>query len=363
MRTRRLRYKLNSYFYFWKESWTQFTLVGILLVFVFLAPASADVVRFNDRSLFMKSTESSVVTDYTLSFGYTTHAVVGSVDLLFCDDPIPDQPCVPPVGLDVSSAVLDTQAGETGFSIDAGTHTANHILLKRSPTMTTPSIMSNYKFEGITNPSNMNSAFAIRIASFASQDSSGPSINVGSVRGQSTTSLTIETQVPPMLVFCLAHRVQLYCTGDDDSFYSDMGDLTDDTTLSADSQMSVGTNATDGFTITANGSPPTAGTTIIDGMDTPGPSVAGQNQFGINVVENTDPVVGINPDGPFANGVPAPDYGVPNQYKYVDGDIIAYSPNVSLMRRFTVSYILNANANLKAGIYTTTINFIASGRF
>jgi len=61
--------------------------------------------------------------------------------------------------------------------------------------------------------------------------------------------------------------------------------------------------------------------------------------------------------------VPAADYGIPNKYKFVSGDPVAYSPNVSLMRKFTVSYIVNSSESLRPGVYTTTITFVASGRF
>jgi hypothetical protein len=89
----------------------------------------------------------------------------------------------------------------------------------------------------------------------------------------------------------------------------------------------------------------------------------GTNQFGINLVENTVPAIGGNPEGTWANAIPSADYGIPNKYKFVSGDVVAYSPNVSLMRKFTVSYILNSSKDLRAGVYTTTITLIASGRF
>jgi hypothetical protein len=106
-----------------------------------------------------------------------------------------------------------------------------------------------------------------------------------------------------------------------------------------------------------------AGTSEIDSPTTPTESVEGTNQFGINLVANNSPTVGDNPVGTWANAVTAPDYSIPNHYKYVSGDVVAYSPNVSLMKKFTVSYIVNSNENLRAGVYTTTITYIASGRF
>ena len=178
-----------------------------------------------------------------------------------------------------------------------------------------------------------------------------------------TNDIVIETQVPPMLIFCLAEVVEENCTDTNDNFYTDMGDLDSGATLTAQSQMAVGTNATSGFVITANGDPPAAGTNVIDGLTVPTASRQGANQFGINLVANNSPVVGSDPEGTWTNAIPSAGYDTPNLYKYVSGDEVAFSPNVSLMKKFTVSYIVNSRENLRPGVYTTTITFIASGRF
>lgn len=238
----------------------------------------------------------------------------------------------------------------------------NHIILTRTPSVVTPGAPSSYTLQNIVNPSTYQ-AFSIRLMSLASTDGTGPQIDVGSVRGQTTDSIVIETQVPPMLIFCLAEQVNDNCAGTNNNYYTNMGELSADSTLTAQSQMAVGTNATGGFAVTVSGSPPAAGTNVIDSPTTPTASIQGTNQFGINLVANTSPAIGSDPDGPFANGVASPGYAVANQYKYVPGDVVAYSPNVSLMRKFTVSYILNSAANLRPGVYTTTITFTASGRF
>jgi hypothetical protein len=223
--------------------------------------------------------------------------------------------------------------------------------------------MASYKFDNIKNPTDTSKAFSIRLRSHGSTDASGPLIDFGSVRGQVTESITIETQVPPMLIFCIAQQVDDNCAGTNDNYYSDMGQLAADSTLTAQSQMAVGTNASGGFAITASGNPMSAGTNVIDSPTTPTESKQGTNQFGINLVANNMPVVGSDPEGIWANAIPSPGYDEPNHYKYVSGDVIAYSPNVSLMRKFTVSYIVNSSPDLRAGVYTTTITYIASGRF
>ena len=310
----------------------------------------------------MNSSEPGAITSYEVSFRYMSPATVGSVDMLFCVDPIPHHACVTPPGLDVSNATLTSQSGETGYSI--GSKSNNHIVLTRLPNMITASgIPSSYIFDNIKNPTDTNQSFSIRLRSHSTPDATGAQIDFGSVKGQVITGVTLQTQVPPMLIFCLAEEVSESCGSTNENNYADMGQLSPQSTLQAQSQMAVGTNASGGFAITANGTPLSAGTNVIDSPAVPTESKPGNNQFGINLVANNTPEVGEDPEGEWANAIASPDYSVPNKYKYVSGDVVAYSPNVSLMKKFTVSYIVNSSKDLRAGVYTTTVTYIASGRF
>lgn len=352
--------RFHAFTHSWHHFGSEAFLAFIVAVLVLTVPAEAST-RFQERSLLIYSPEPGVTTTYKLSLRYVTALPVGSFDMLFCIDPIPYHPCVTPPGLDVSGATLTSQTGEVGFTILA--QNTNHITLTRTPTMISPGDLSSYTFENIVNPTDVTTSFSIRLKSHSSIDATGPLIDFGSVKNQVTNSIMFETQVPPMLVFCMAEEVQYNCEGTNDNYYTDMGSLGPNSTLIAQSQMAVGTNATGGFVITANGDPPAAGTNVIDGLALPTESIQGDNQFGINLVANTAPVVGDDPEGTWANAVASADYSMPNRYKYVPGDVVAYSPNVSLMKKFTVSYILNASASLRPGVYTTTVTYIASGRF
>lgn len=345
----------------WRFVFTEEVIALFLALFIFVLPASANT-RLTERSLFMRTSSPSAVTDYTISFRYMTPAAVGSVDMLFCDSPIPYDPCVAPTGLDVSSATLSDQSGETGFSIFS--KTTNHIVLSRLPSLISSAQLSSYTLHNVVNPSSSAKAFSIRLRTHAGVDATGPQIDFGSVRGQVTTSISLETQVPPQLVFCMAQEVNYYCLGTNDTYYTDMGELSPTSTLTAQSQMAVGTNASGGFAVTVVGDPPTAGNNVIETPSVPTESRPGTDQFGINLVENTAPAIGLDPEGnDFLNATPTTDYGVRNKYKYRSGDVVASAPNVSLMKKFTVSYILNTSRDLKAGVYTTTITYVASGRF
>ncbi len=355
----KLLIRLHALAHTWRAVFSEEALALMLVLLVFMVPDAA-ATRLQQRGLFMRHNEPGVATDYTVSFRYTTPAAIGSVDMLFCDSPIPYEPCVTPAGLTVAGASLTNQTGETGFAIS--TQTANHIVLTRPPSMTT-SGLSSYTFSNVVNPTNTNHAFSIRLRTHTSTNASGTQVDFGSVRGQVATGISLETQVPPMLIFCIAQQVELHCTSTNDVYYHDMGELSPRSTLTAQSQMAVGTNASGGFAITAYGTPPTAGTSVIAGLSTPTESRPGINQFGINLAANSSPQIGKDPEGTWTNAIAAPGYGTTNKYKYVSGDVVASSPDVSLMKRFTVSYILNSSEDLRAGVYTTTITFVASGRF
>ena len=332
---------------------------AFLVVLMIATPALADM-RLQERSLYINSSEPGATTFYRLSFRYMSAQPVGSVELLFCDNPIPYMPCEVPEGMDVSSTDLTSQTGETGFSITE--RSTNRLLLSRSAQAPTDP-KSAYTLSDVINPTDINQAFSIRIKTHGSTNGSGPQIDFGSVRSQVIEGVELATQVPPMLIFCLSQQVSENCVSTDEVNYTDMGQLSPKATLTAQSQMAVGTNASGGFAITSSGAPLSAGTNIIDSPEQPTQSQLGINQFGINLVKNNYPDIGHNPEGEWANAVVADDYAVANHYKFEDGDTVAYSPNVSLMRKFTVSYILNSAPDLKPGVYTTTINFIASGRF
>jgi hypothetical protein len=106
-----------------------------------------------------------------------------------------------------------------------------------------------------------------------------------------------------------------------------------------------------------------AGTHVINNLSSPRASAPGNSQFGINLVANSVPGLGEDPDGTYTNANPTPNYAIPDKFTYNDGDVVASSPNVALVRRFTVTYIINVPPDLRAGVYTTTITYICTGRF
>lgn len=121
-----------------------------------------------------------------------------------------------------------------------------------------------------------------------------------------------------------------------------------------------------GYIVQILGNPPSSSSGhTIPAMSTTGPSQAGIEQFGINLVANTSPVsVGANPDhGQFGTGSAAANYGTSNNYRYVSGETIASAPKSSGVTTYTISYLVNVSSLTPAGQYATNQTLVCTGTF
>jgi hypothetical protein len=324
-----------------------------------------DVTRLQDRWLQMYSSLPGATTKYKFNFTHATYDPVGSIEFKACVSPIPDDPCTVFTGLSFANATLVDQTGQTGYHISF--KSVNRIVLTRDSGVPEPvdGTPATYTFDNIHNPTRLDRSFGVRMSTHTSMDATDPLpyINLGSVIGNATPGQEIITQVPPILTFCLGGQVDLDCNLVAGGNYTDMGDLSPTRPLYAQSEMAAGTNAPGGFAITVNGTTMQAGTNTIKRMDVPAPSRPGTQQFGLNLRANTDPQIGADFYSPWPSTLVPSDYNTPNQYKFKNGDLVATSTDVALSSHYTVSYIVNAPDDLKAGIYTTTLTYICSGRF
>lgn len=111
---------------------------------------------------------------------------------------------------------------------------------------------------------------------------------------------------------------------------------------------------------------------VIPGKATRGPVQLGKEEFGINLVANTTPAVGADPfnvpDNTFADGTVDSQYSQPNEFKYVQGDIIARAPETVGKQAvgrtdYTVSYIANINNITPAGTYRMVHDIVVTGTY
>lgn len=121
-------------------------------------------------------------------------------------------------------------------------------------------------------------------------------------------------------------------------------------------ELVAATNIFSGYHIRAHGEPLHSAThTIRPLSDEPTPSLIGKEQFGLNVVKNTIPLVGALPVGGI--GRPTEHYGEQNKFYYVPGTIIATSPTFSDSTTYTVSVITNISPATPTGSYGARLSF------
>jgi hypothetical protein len=120
-----------------------------------------------------------------------------------------------------------------------------------------------------------------------------------------------------------------------------------------------------GYVVQIAGTAPSNGTHTLDSMAIKGPSQAGIEQFGVNLVANTLPTsVGANPNnGQFGFGVAAPAYATSNEYRYVSGETIAFAPKSSGATTYTLSYLINVASLTPGGKYKSNQTLIVTGTY
>ena len=83
--------RFHEFLFAQRHLWPE-ELIALLLAVLFLAAPVTEAKRFQDRSLYMQSSEPGVTTSYKVSFSYMSPNPVGSLDMQFCIDPIPYHP-------------------------------------------------------------------------------------------------------------------------------------------------------------------------------------------------------------------------------------------------------------------------------
>lgn len=159
----------------------------------------------------------------------------------------------------------------------------------------------------------------------------------------------------------------------------DLGVLSPTATSTAISTFSVKDYLSSGYVVQTDSPPPTYDGHSLSPLSSPAAPSPGTEQFGMNLVANTTPssLSGLSsnpvqkPDSTFGFGTVnpsvcskvSPGYDIPNQYKYVNGDIIAASCQSSGETDYTISYIFNVSSTTPAGAYTFHHILIATATY
>lgn len=146
-------------------------------------------------------------------------------------------------------------------------------------------------------------------------------------------------------------------------------------TATASAQFSVVDYTSYGYVVQIVGSTPQNGSHSIPAMSNgsggPTTSTPGYEQFGINLVNNTSPTVGADPDrGQFGVSStyagPTPNYSVnspASEFYYSSGDTIAESQKSSGQITYTISYVVNVSDLTPGGQYTSDQSVICTATY
>jgi hypothetical protein len=362
----------------------------------------ASAAQITTRKLELKASDDGLTggskpggtVNHSFEFVIPTTTAIGAIGFQYCTQPadVGGATCVPPTGLDTSTATLGGSTGVTGLTMVHGP--ANAFVLSRTTTTFTPggaNLPVTALIKGVVNPTTKNQTFFVRIATYTTFDSLGSPNDTGSVAAATADPIILSGVMPESLVFCTGATVLAPAPSNvPDCSTATAGTIafnqlfspTD--TATSTSQMAASTNAGFGYAITVNGPTLTSGSNTIAGM-TSAPGAAGlanargTAQFGLNLKANTNAVAASFPGtsadpAPLANatnykGQPVPGYDTSDLFKFVSGQVVANSENGYVFgtntaatdaQIYTVSYIANVPGSQPAGTYSTTLTYICT---
>ncbi len=365
-----------------------------LLVFQFVGalltqPAYAAQITNRSLELIAGTTDGGSkpggVVNHKFTFTLPAGGSVGSIKFEYCMTAadVGALTCVAPTGMNAGSVTLGNETGITGMTMHAATGPdfSSYYLSRGSAYSLGSSTTVSYTISNITNPNfgatvpDTNKTFFVRISAYSSTDATGSAIHKGTVAASVNEQIVLDGTMPESLVFCTGATIGLTASVPDcgtatagaihfTSLFSPTA------TSSTTSQMAASTNAGSGYVITVNGATLTSGGNTITAMNTPGASLHGISQFGLNLTTNTiDTVATGTALAPVSNttnyrGQPLSDYGTSDSYKFLTGDTVANSGNSVLggtdAQIYTVTYIANVPGSLPAGNYSTTLTYICT---
>ncbi len=136
---------------------------------------------------------------------------------------------------------------------------------------------------------------------------------------------------------------------------SNLGVLNTSTTATKTMGVKIRNHLSGGYTLQIIGEPPKLDGHTLKHLETQTPSMPGVEQFGMNVVANTTPSIGLdpvqNPDTGVVFGEPDSKYSVPNQFRFVSGDVVARGLSDSGRTDYTITMIVNVANTTPAGHY------------
>ncbi len=296
---------------------------------------------------------------YKVGFSIATAGSIQSISIEFCgNSALVEDACVPPWGFDALATNLVSQSGVSGF-IKSPSSTSNQIILTHAPGIIGAGPVS-FEFDNITNPTDSESYYA-KISTHTSTDASDPAIDFGALAFTVNQSFDVSVEVPPYLLFCQGVTITDFDCSSATGDLLNLGELSDQISSVAQSQMLAATNAGGGYNISMGGGTMTSGNNVLPVMAGTA-SAVGTSQFGINLRANTTPDIGEDPIG-AGTGAPQSGYNQANRFRFLNGDVLATASGVQDFKKYTISYLVNVAKDQSPGVYSTTLTYICLANF
>src|SRR3989338_5021326 len=277
---------------------------------------------------------------------------LGSIKFEYCT--AASGACGTVTGLDTDAATIDAQTGATGFTVYATTTTTTVIGITLTAASASGAV--SYTFSGIINPSTTNQTFFIRITTYTAANFTCTD-DTGVVAASTANQIDVSALVDETLTFCVYTGANCAAGGST----VNLGTLSASSHAASNfgtSKMDAATNANSGYAIAyaaANTLTGPNGTITANAGST---QVAGTEEFGINLKNNTDPDVGIDPVG--GSGSASAGYGTADSFKFnTSGEQVASASAATVSTTYNVSYVADISTITEPGTYQTTVVYIA----
>lgn len=367
---------------------------------------------FTERTIQMSSSALAATSvSYQVSFKPATSATVKSVAVDFCQNsPIIGDSCTGTNTINmptVASATVTTTTGPNNFSALTWTVSASGHTFKISNSTgvaLTAGVAYTFTINALTNPTdndtvtggNQPGTFYARILSFPNDSGSdsaatytdtapGNATDAGGIALSTANQITITSKVQERLVFCV------YTTGTGNDCTSKSGSaitLGDSNGVldpsvayvNTTAKYSISTNASGNAVVNVKGDTLTSGSNTITANASPTASTTGSEQFGLCTYESAAGSSSLSIanvyDGDASGttstactGVTAPSTTNSAAFTFdtsntstTYGQTIATKP-AGTFSTGNLNFIGNISNSTEAGIYTTTLTFIATGTY
>jgi hypothetical protein len=323
-------------------------IIAVVLTFAYF-PNIASAQQIMTRKVVLGSSQQGLYTTYNFTFSAAQSTTIKSVGFAACTTAAGT--CTPAPGFDSSTSTLASSSNlGTGGTWTENTATPTELRMLNATNAGAPSAGITANFANVKNPSAPNATFFLRITTYSDAAWTTP-IDTGVVAASTAGQITTTARVDESLNFMLTAATV------------DLGTLTKTSTGIGTSTMTVGTNASTGYSVAYKGNTLTSGADQITPMAVAAASVQNSKQFGINLKLNTTPAVGLDVSG-VGSGTAATGYNTQNQFKFnIAGDVVASAAATTDDNVYTTSYIANITSATAAGFYSTVLTYTATANF